>query len=104
MIRTLDPRYRYIRPDGDADGQEGVDYLLGEAAILRYAAAQTEAAGRGDGGSGGPTASRPSLDGARTVVPRQWWPWQWWPHKPLWRGNGIKRRFWDTSRHRGYNS
>ncbi|KAF1786957.1 hypothetical protein GQ600_10509 [Phytophthora cactorum] len=26
--RSLDPRYRYIRPDGDADGQEGVDSFL----------------------------------------------------------------------------
>ncbi|KAG4040496.1 hypothetical protein PC123_g23966 [Phytophthora cactorum] len=47
-----------------ADGQEGVGYLLGEAAVLRYAAGQT-AAGRGDGGSGRPTASSPSMAGSR---------------------------------------
>ncbi|KAE8957182.1 hypothetical protein PR001_g31468, partial [Phytophthora rubi] len=36
--RSLDPRYRYIRPGGDANGQEGVDFLLGESAVLQYAA------------------------------------------------------------------
>ncbi|GMG16580.1 unnamed protein product [Phytophthora fragariaefolia] len=34
-------RYRYIRPGGDPEGLEGVDFLLGENAVLQYAAEQT---------------------------------------------------------------
>ncbi|KAE9058582.1 hypothetical protein PF007_g31251, partial [Phytophthora fragariae] len=34
--KCLDTRYKYIRPGGRHDGAEGVDYLLGELAILRY--------------------------------------------------------------------
>ncbi|KAE8957568.1 hypothetical protein PR001_g31325, partial [Phytophthora rubi] len=32
----LDSRYKYIRPGGKHDGIEGVDFLLGELAVLRY--------------------------------------------------------------------
>ncbi|KAE8962756.1 hypothetical protein PR001_g29607, partial [Phytophthora rubi] len=34
--KCLDTRYKYIRPGGRHDGAEGVDYLLGELAVLRY--------------------------------------------------------------------
>ncbi|KAI9994481.1 hypothetical protein PInf_011113 [Phytophthora infestans] len=34
--RSLDGRYRYIRPSSSADGAEGVDYFLGENAVLEY--------------------------------------------------------------------
>ncbi|KAE9011118.1 hypothetical protein PF006_g9737 [Phytophthora fragariae] len=35
-LRSLDQRYFYIRPVGDANGQEGIDYLHGEAAVLQF--------------------------------------------------------------------
>ncbi|KAE8952711.1 hypothetical protein PR001_g33174, partial [Phytophthora rubi] len=34
--KCLDTRYKYIPPGGRHDGAEGVDYLLGELAVLRY--------------------------------------------------------------------
>lgn len=34
--RSLDGRYRHIRPGSSADGAEGVDYFLGENAVLKY--------------------------------------------------------------------
>ncbi|KAF1780030.1 hypothetical protein GQ600_20999 [Phytophthora cactorum] len=34
--KCLDSRYKYIRPGGRRDGEEGTDYLLGELAVLRY--------------------------------------------------------------------
>ncbi|KAF1794485.1 hypothetical protein GQ600_27955 [Phytophthora cactorum] len=34
--KCLDSRYKYIRPGGRRDGEEGADYLLGELAVLRY--------------------------------------------------------------------
>ncbi|KAG3110415.1 hypothetical protein PI125_g10020 [Phytophthora idaei] len=34
--KCLDSRYKYIRPGGRHDGEEGADYLLGELAVLRY--------------------------------------------------------------------
>ncbi|KAG3001702.1 hypothetical protein PC121_g18487 [Phytophthora cactorum] len=43
--RSLDPRFRYIRPGCDLDGQDGVDFLLGEASVLQYTAAITVDAG-----------------------------------------------------------
>ncbi|GMF24830.1 unnamed protein product [Phytophthora fragariaefolia] len=39
--RSLDMRYRYIGPGGDPEGLEGVGFLLGENAVLQYAAEQT---------------------------------------------------------------
>ncbi|KAG3006202.1 hypothetical protein JG687_00016493 [Phytophthora cactorum] len=38
---SLNPCYRYFRPCGDPDGQIGVDYLLGEIAVLPYARVTT---------------------------------------------------------------
>lgn len=35
--RSLDGRYRYIKPGGDAAGTEGKDVLVGEDALVRYA-------------------------------------------------------------------
>ncbi|KAG3112114.1 hypothetical protein PI125_g8516 [Phytophthora idaei] len=34
--KSLDSRYKYVRPGGRHDGNEGDDYLLGELAVLRY--------------------------------------------------------------------
>ncbi|KAG3060941.1 hypothetical protein PI125_g24808 [Phytophthora idaei] len=34
--KCLDSGYKYIRPGGRHDGEEGTDYLLGELAVLRY--------------------------------------------------------------------
>lgn len=34
--RSLDGRYRYIRPDGDPNGTEGLDYFVGEEAVLGF--------------------------------------------------------------------
>ncbi|KAE9169441.1 hypothetical protein PF005_g27972 [Phytophthora fragariae] len=35
--KCVDSRYKYIRPGGKHDGIEGVDFILGELAVLRYA-------------------------------------------------------------------
>lgn len=32
--RSLDGRYRYVRPGGDPNGAEGLDYFVGEEAVL----------------------------------------------------------------------
>ncbi|KAG2825099.1 hypothetical protein PC112_g9842 [Phytophthora cactorum] len=34
--RSLDSRYKYIRPGGRHDGEEGTNFLLGELAVLTY--------------------------------------------------------------------
>ncbi|KAE9058603.1 hypothetical protein PF010_g30938 [Phytophthora fragariae] len=34
--RSLDLRYRYVRPGGDPNGKEGDDFLLGEQAVTNY--------------------------------------------------------------------
>ncbi|KAF1780933.1 hypothetical protein GQ600_24227 [Phytophthora cactorum] len=34
--KSLDSRYKYVRPGGRHDGNEGDDYLLGELAVLPY--------------------------------------------------------------------
>ncbi|KAF1772455.1 hypothetical protein GQ600_22330 [Phytophthora cactorum] len=51
-IRSLDPRFRYIRPGCDLDGQDGVDFLLGEASVLQYTAAITDAGPQRESGGG----------------------------------------------------
>ncbi|OWZ06533.1 hypothetical protein PHMEG_00021202 [Phytophthora megakarya] len=34
--RDLDPKWKYVRPDGDPNGTKGVDFFLGEEEILEY--------------------------------------------------------------------
>ncbi|EGZ05229.1 hypothetical protein PHYSODRAFT_534459, partial [Phytophthora sojae] len=34
--RSLSDLYRYIRPGGDSNGTEGIDYFLGERALLEH--------------------------------------------------------------------
>ncbi|KAG6950092.1 hypothetical protein JG688_00014333 [Phytophthora aleatoria] len=34
--QSLDDRYRHIRPEGDPAGKEGLDFLLWEAAVMRF--------------------------------------------------------------------
>ncbi|KAG2839539.1 hypothetical protein PC111_g3829 [Phytophthora cactorum] len=71
---VLDNRYHYIRPGANANDEEGVDYLKGEAAVLQFIAssadddvgvmssgpvgAGTEQRGRRQGGRGRGSAHR----------------------------------------------
>ncbi|OWZ00623.1 hypothetical protein PHMEG_00028145, partial [Phytophthora megakarya] len=34
--RDLDPKWKYVRSDGDPNGTKGVDFFHGEEAILQY--------------------------------------------------------------------
>ncbi|KAG3131117.1 hypothetical protein PI126_g20203 [Phytophthora idaei] len=61
--RSLDLRFRYIRPGCDPDGQEGVDFLLGEASVLQYTAAITDAGPQRE--SGGARGSGRSSEATR---------------------------------------
>ncbi|KAF1788203.1 hypothetical protein GQ600_3977 [Phytophthora cactorum] len=74
--RSLDPRFRYIRPGCDPDGQEGVDFLLGEASVLQYTAAMTgpqreSGGGRGSGRSSH-TGGRMSAATRKGAATRKW--------------------------------
>ncbi|KAF1785631.1 hypothetical protein GQ600_22369 [Phytophthora cactorum] len=44
---TLDDRYRFIWPGGDLAGKEDLDFLLGEAAVMRFVKVPTSAPNSG---------------------------------------------------------
>ncbi|KAE9254309.1 hypothetical protein PF004_g1091 [Phytophthora fragariae] len=69
LRRSLDMQYRYIRPGGDTEGQEGVDFILGESAVLQYGASMTATSTRSASSDIGSDEPQGSACEARASLP-----------------------------------